>query len=125
MKTIAKTKAILIANTAETMAEVMVAFIVLMLVMALFAQGLRYAASAETYAKDNTVRYDESLLDLQRTLALGGEGAQSMGEPESRTLDADTNAFEDSDKNSLKLSQYGVRQTGDTAWNFYWVFDAR
>lgn len=125
MKIVAKTKAILIANTAETMAEVMVAFIVLMLVMALFAQGLRYAASAETYAKDNTVRYDESLLNLQRTLALGGEGAQSMGEPESRTLDADTNAFEDSEKNSLKLSQYGVRQTGDTAWNFYWVFDAR
>ena len=125
MKIVAKTKAILIANTAETMAEVLVAFIVLTLVMALFAQGLRYAASAETYAKDNTVKYDESLLKLQKTLAVGGEGAENMGEAQSRTLDADTDTFEDSDKNSLKLTQYGVKQNGDTAWNFYWVFDAR
>ena len=125
MKIVAKTKAILIANTAETMAEVMIAFIVLMLVMALFAQGVRYATSAEKYAMDNTVKYDESLLKLQKTLALGGEGAENMGEPKSRTLDADTNALEDSDTNSLKLTQYGVKQTGDTAWNFYWVFDAR
>lgn len=125
MKIVAKTKAILIANTAETMAEVLVAFIVLTLVMALFAQGLRYAASAETYAKDNTVKYDESLLKLQKTLAVGGEGAENIGEAQSRTLDADTDTFEDSDKNSLKLTQYGVKQNGDTAWNFYWVFDAR
>ena len=125
MKIVAKTKAILIANTAETMAEVLVAFIVLTLVMALFAQGLRYAASAETYAKDNTVKYDESLLKLQKTLAVGGVGAENMGEAQSRTLDADTDTFEDSDKNSLKLTQYGVKQNGDTAWNFYWVFDAR
>lgn len=125
MKIVAKTKAILIANTAETMAEVMVAFIVLMLVMALFAQGLRYAASAESYAKDNTVKCDESLLKLQKTLAVGGEGAENMGEPESRSLNADTGAFEDSAKNSLKLTQYGVKQEGDIAWNFYWVFDAR
>jgi hypothetical protein len=125
MKIVAKTKAILIANTAETMAEVLVAFIVLTLVMALFAQGLRYATSAETYAKDNTVKYDESLLKLQKTLAVGGEGAENIGEAQSRTLDADTDTFEDSDKNSLKLTQYGVKQNGDTAWNFYWVFDAR
>ena len=52
MKIIAKTKAILLANKAETMAEVIIAFVVLSLVMALFAQGLRYATSAEKYAKD-------------------------------------------------------------------------
>ena len=123
MKIIAKTKAILLANKAETMAEVIIAFVVLSLVMALFAQGLRYATSAEKYAKDNSVAYDQSLLKLQKTLAKGGEGAADI-KTENRSLSADVSAFEDSSKNKLQLTQYGVKNEGDSGWTFYWVFDA-
>lgn len=124
MKIVAKTKAVLLANTAETMAEVIIAFVVLSLVMALFAQGLRYAASAETYAKDKSVMTDESLLKLQKTLAVGGEGAKNS-DPTYRTLITDDSDFKDPSGNALKLTQYGVQNEGDSGWTYYWVFDAR
>jgi hypothetical protein len=124
MKIVAKTKAVLLANTAETMAEVIIAFVVLSLVMALFAQGLRYAASAETYAKDKSVTTDQSLLKLQKTLAVGGEGAKNF-DTTNRTLITDDSDFKDPSGNALKLTQYGVQNEGDSGWNYYWVFDAR
>lgn len=123
MKIVAKTKAVLLANTAETMAEVIIAFVVLSLVMALFAQGLRYATSAEVYAKNKTVTTDDSLLKLQKTLA-GGEGAKNF-DPTNRTLITDDSDFNDPSGNALKLTQYGVQNEGDSGWTYYWVFDAR
>lgn len=124
MKIVAKTKAVLLANTAETMAEVIIAFVVLSLVMALFAQGLRYATSAEVYAKNKTVTTDDSLLKLQKTLAVGGEGAKNF-DTANRTLITDDSDFKDPSGNALKLTQYGVQNEGDSGWNYYWVFDAR
>ena len=50
MKIIAKTKEVLFANKAESMAEVVVAFMVLTIVMALFAQGMKFSNNAERYA---------------------------------------------------------------------------
>lgn len=124
MKIVAKTKAVLLANTAETMAEVIIAFVVLSLVMALFAQGLRYATSAEVYAKNKTVTTDDSLLKLQKTLAVGGEGAKNI-DTTNRTLITDDSDFKDPSGNALKLTQYGVQNEGDSGWTYYWVFDAR
>ena len=123
MKIVAKTKAVLLANTAETMAEVIIAFVVLSLVMALFAQGLRYATSAEVYAKNKTVTTDDSLLKLQKTLAVGGEGAKNS-DPTNRTLITDDSDFKDPSGDALKLTQYGVQNEGDSGWTYYWVFDA-
>ena len=115
MKILAKTKAKLLETKAESMAEVIIAFLVLSLVMALFAQGLRYATSVETYSKDNTENNDNSMIELQKTLAGKEDGKASILEgPLNRPL-ADQG-------DALKLSQYFVNTGHDT--NVYWVFDA-
>ena len=113
MKILAKTKANLLETKAESMAEVIVAFLVLSLVMALFAQGLRYATSVESYSKTNTVNNDNSMIELQKTLAEKGGNASRPEDPQNRPL-----ANQD---NALKLSQYFVVTDHDT--NVYWVFD--
>ena len=115
MKILAKTKAKLVETKAESMAEVIVAFLVLSLVMALFAQGLRYATGAEIYAKENTVACDNSLIELQKTLAGKGGKAEGPKDTQNRTL---ANANID---NALKLSSYSVSTDHDN--NVYWVFD--
>jgi len=114
MKILAKTKAKLLETKAESMAEVIVAFLVLSLVMALFAQGLRYATSVETYSKTNTENNDNSMIELQKTLAGKGGNASRPEDPQNRPLASNDNA--------LKLSQYFVVTGHDT--NVYWVFDA-
>ena len=114
MKILAKTKAKLLETKAESMAEVIVAFLVLSLVMALFAQGLRYATSVESYSKTNTVNNDNSMIELQKTLSGKEDGKASRPEdPQNRSLPGQANA--------LKLSQYFVVTGHDT--NVYWVFD--
>ena len=113
MKILAKTKAKLLETKAESMAEVIVAFLVLSLVMALFAQGVRYATGAEIYAKDNTVACDNSMIELQKTLA-GKEGdVDGPKDTQNRSLANIDNA--------LKLSCYSVTTGHDN--NVYWVFD--
>lgn len=114
MKILAKTKAKLLETKAESMAEVIVAFLVLSLVMALFAQGLRYATSVETYSKTNTENNDNSMIELQKTLAGKGGNASRPDDPLNRPLASNNDA--------LKLSQYFVVTGHDT--NVYWVFDA-
>ena len=114
MKILAKTKAKLLETKAESMAEVIVAFLVLSLVMALFAQGLRYATSVETYSKTNTENNDNSMIELQKTIAGKGGTASRPEDPQNRPLASQDNA--------LKLSQYFVVTGHDT--NVYWVFDA-
>ena len=115
MKILAKTKAKLLETKAESMAEVIVAFLVLSLVMALFAQGLRYATSVESYSKDNTVNNDNSMIKLQEVLAgiPDVEGVSRPEEPQNISLPGQADA--------LKLSQYFVFTGHDT--NVYWVFD--
>lgn len=113
MKILAKTKANLLETKAESMAEVIVAFLVLSLVMALFAQGLRYATSVESYSKANTVNNDNSMIELQKTLSGKGGNASRPEDPQNRPLPGQENA--------LKLSQYFVVTGHDT--NVYWVFD--
>ena len=113
MKILAKTKAKLLETKAESMAEVIVAFLVLSLVMALFAQGLRYATSVEVYSKSNTENNDYSMIELQKTLAGKGGNASRYNAPDNVELDGIGDA--------LKLSQYFVVTDHDT--NVYWVFD--
>lgn len=117
MKILAKTKAKLLETKAESMAEVIVAFLVLSLVMALFAQGLRYATSVEVYSKSNTENNDYSMIELQKTLAGKGGNASRPDDPLNRPLASNNNA--------LKLSQYVVSAKDNSHdFNVYWVFDA-
>ena len=96
MKILAKTKAKLLETKAESMAEVIVAFLVLSLVMALFENN------------------DNSMIELQKTLAGKGGNASRPDDPLNRPLASNNDA--------LKLSQYFVVTGHDT--NVYWVFDA-
>ena len=115
MKIIAKTKAILICNKAETIAEVLVAFLVLSIVMVLFAQGLRFATAAEKYAIDNTRTYDNAFLELQKTLA-GEPGQASQLRHDKKALTGPGT--------ELYLRWYSVEiGEGDTDTYYYYVFD--
>ena len=123
MKMLAKTKAILYQTKAETMVEVVVAFVVLSIVMALFTQGLSYATSAENYAIENGKTYDKALTNLQKTLTENLDDIDpgvyvSNGGSENKDLDTTVNA--------LKLTEYTVSFTegGDINTFHYWVFDA-
>lgn len=122
MKIIAKTKAILIQTKAETMVEVIVAFVVLSIVMALFAQGLNYATSAEVYAIENGKDYDQSMIYLQKTIAGSDDDEMVVrGTPETEDLDASNL---EANNGLLILSEYSVKSTGDIGYYHYWVFDA-
>ena len=122
MRIISKTKAILLDNSAESIAEVLVAFLVLSIVMVLFAQGLRYATSAETNAIDNTKACDDSLIRLQKAvIGLNPEGVGSEGvTPEN--LDGGIKS-----PGELVLTKYYVTSSegGDTNTFIYYVFDAK
>ena len=116
MKLLAKTKLVLYSNKAETIAEVLVAFLVLSIVMALFAQGLRFAAGAESYSINNSKSYDNAMIELQKTLS-GKEGkASKFGE----TKDVTLNGMD----GKLKLNVYQVPlDGGDSDCCYYCVFD--
>ncbi len=120
MKIIAKTKAVLFANKAESMVEVIVAFVVITIVMALFAQGMNYATTAEKYAIDNTKDNDTAMLRLQRTVTGVADEAQSTpitGFPERLELN--------NKPNMLKLTEYKVVCGGGPSnVYYYYVFDA-
>ena len=117
MKIIAKTKAILICNKAETIAEALVAFLVLSIVMVLFAQGMRFATAAEKFAIDNTKTYDNAFLELQKTIAGDASGKASRKEHYPVALTGTDS--------ELHLSSYSVEVgEGDTDTYIYWVFDA-
>ena len=121
MKIIAKTKAILISNLAETMVEVIVAFVVLSIVMVLFAQGIRFANAAEYYAIENSKACDKAMVNLQKTVT--GHGSETdmnvvSTNSENQTLDGKSDM--------LKITKYTITNTSGGDYNIYtyWVFDA-
>lgn len=116
MKIVAKTKAILICTKAESMAEVIVAFLVLTIIMVLFANGMQFAARAESYATDNTKSYDKAMRELQRALA--GE-TEDVGATKEKTEPVGLNGYE----GQLSLSLYSADLEGDEAVCYYYVFD--
>jgi len=69
MKMIKKCNSILIDNTGETIAEVVVAFAVLAIMMVLFAQGIAYASRTNVIADHNRNNADQTLIKLQDLLA--------------------------------------------------------
>ena len=132
MKIIAKTKAVLREQKAETMVEVVVAFVVLSIVMVMFSQGLKYATTAEVYAVENGKACDKSLINLQRFIT--GHPNESGDNVPSSPLDdgvmvtsSDTeNKTLNNQSDMVKLTKYAVvySEGGDTNVYTYWVFDA-
>ena len=117
MKILPKTKAILISTKAETMVEVIVAFLVMSIVMVLFAQGLRYATSAQTYAIDNGRACDKAMIELHKTVS----GAGGIAEQDTDTI---KNIAVDNQSDVLQVSRYTVNM-GSGDYFVYWVFDAK
>lgn len=130
MKIIAKTKAVLFANKAESMIEVIVAFTVMTIILALFAQGIRFANAAQGYAIEKTKDSDIAMQNLQDTV---------NGNPNKKKADGVTVGSDDfggdlikikdkdgNDVEMLKLKRYYVtfNNGGDSNTYYYYVFDA-
>ena len=115
MKIIAKTKEALFANKAESMAEVVVAFMVLTIVMSLFAQGMKFSNTAERYAVDRTRDSDSAMKELLDTVISNG-GDAGGGGTSSESLDGQVGM--------LKLKMYIVTPDGGGDNCVYYVYDA-
>ena len=132
MKIIAKTKAVLKEQKAETMVEVIVAFVVLSIVLVMFSQGLNYATTAEVYAIENGRACDKAVINLQRFLT--GHPDENGNNIPSSPLDdgvmVTSNTPENTTLNNqsdmLKITKYSVvySEGGDSNVYIYWVFDA-
>lgn len=119
MKIIAKTKAVLYENKAESIVEVIVAFVVITIVMVMFAQGMNYVTSAEKYAIENTKNNDTAMLRLQRTVT----GVANEAESEDITTSAKLKLQDQ--ENMLKLTKYKIScGSGPSNVFNYYVFDA-
>ena len=117
MKMIPKTKALLLANKAESMAEVTVAFMVLTIVLTLFAQGMRFAQTAENYAIDRSRDADSAMKEMLDAAIL--DSGNAYDDPE-KTKDVDFNGHE----KLLKLTKYEVLPDGGGDICIYYVYDA-
>ena len=109
-------KTILKDNSGESIAEVLVAFIVLTIMMVLFARGLGYATNSQTNAKESRVSADSSMKSLQKQLT-------------SATPTSDGNGFtiyrKDPMSNAVEGGTYSVTPytyTDSTSGNTYVVF---
>ena len=115
MKMIPKTKALLLANKAESMAEVTVAFMVLTIVLTLFAQGMRFAQTAENYAVERSRDSDSAMKEMLKAAIL--DSGHANDDPAG---DHDFNGH----TKLLKLTKYEVRPEGGGDICIYYVYDA-
>ena len=116
MKMIPKTKALLLANKAESMSEVTVAFLVLTIVMSLFAQGMKFAQTAENYAIDRSRDSDNAMKKMLDAAILDSGNA---GNGSTEILDFDGHS------GVLKLTIYIVPPDGGGDNCIYYVYDAK
>jgi hypothetical protein len=97
------------------MAEVVVAFMVLTIVMSLFAQGMKFSNNAERYAVDRTKDCDSAMKDLLDTVTSNGGGAHA-GSPQNDELDGQPDL--------LKYRIYSAQTNGGGDNCIYCVYDA-
>ena len=113
MKIIVKTKEALSSNKAETMVEVTVAFLVLSIIMALFAQGMNFANKAENYAIDRSRDGDKAFKELLDT-AINSTGSFEVNSSTTVSLSGKDDC--------LKLKKYCKAEGSDII--VFYVFDA-
>ena len=115
MKMIPKTKEALLTNKAESMAEVVVAFMVLTIVMSLFAQGMKFAQRAENFAIERARDSDKAMRTMLDA-AINSAGAADSSVVEDVTLDGQDDM--------LRLRFYSVTTEGGGDHCIYFVYDA-
>ncbi|MBR4543396.1 MAG: type II secretion system protein [Lachnospiraceae bacterium] len=94
-------------NRGETMVEVMVAFIILLIVLALFGTSITATGNAERHANEKRTEADTAMQQLQKKLHGGGTDAVAAGEKKSTDVQS----------KNLIATQY---TTADGC--VYWVF---
>jgi type II secretory pathway pseudopilin PulG len=95
-------------NKGETIVEVMVAFIVLLIVLALFGSSIVATGNAERYANEKRTEADNAMKQLQDRLHGGDTSEVSSGAKKSTIVQS----------GNLAATRY-VTQDGLV----YWVFD--
>ncbi|MCR5127384.1 MAG: prepilin-type N-terminal cleavage/methylation domain-containing protein, partial [Lachnospiraceae bacterium] len=94
-------------NKGETIVEVMVAFMVLLIVLAIFGNSILAAGEAQKYAIDTRRKADQAMIDLQSYKYEDGSGS------EDRVVTVE--GLEE---------EYAVKAVKYTAGDFtYWVFE--
>ena len=103
-------------NRGETIVEVMVAFVVLLIVLALFGTSIVATGNAEKYANEKRAEAEDAMQLLQKKLHGGEtESVTAGGETESVTAGAE--------KTSVLQSKNLVATQYTTTDGFvYWVF---
>ncbi|GEM_PF-3073952 len=125
IKRISGLKNLLQDNRGETIMEVVVSFLILSIMMVLFAQGLKYAGNARTYAIEECDAADKAIIALQKTINNVADPADEVtaqmisGENIETTVSGSTG--------SLVAHQYRVQQiTGtDIRSYYYWVYEVK
>ena len=96
-----------LGNKGETIVEVMVAFILLLIVLALFGTSITATGNADKYAKEKRSEIYESMLLMQKKLHGGGTTGVETGGEKSEAIQS----------KNLVATQYTTEQG-----YVYWVF---
>ncbi len=115
MKIIAKTRSILFDTKAESMVEVVIAFLVLSIVMVLFAHGVSFSNRAERYAIGRSRDSDSAMRELMEAVISDGGAATGVSIKHEKLDGVD---------NMLKLRSYTVSPESGGDNCVYYVFDA-
>ena len=96
-------------NKGETIIEVMVAFIVLLIILAIFSDSVSAAGAAQQYAAEKRAEADMGMRQLQHALYGSGTNAARTGQVKTENLSGGT----------LTAVQYKTEDRGC----IYWVFE--
>ena len=86
-----------IGDRGETIVEVMVAFMVLLIVLAIFGNSILAAGEAQKYSIDIRREADKGMKDLQNALYAGGSGAEIKGKKTSAITEIEAYKYETAD----------------------------
>lgn len=100
-------------NRGETIVEVMVAFMVLLIVLALFGNSILAAGEAQKYAIDTRREFDQGMIQLQN--AVYQSGTEPKATKTENLKEATVHGLDS--EHAVKAVKY---TTGDLT---YWVFE--
>ena len=103
-----------IGNKGETIVEVMVAFMVLLIVLALFGNSILAAGEAQKCAIDTRREADNGMKALQSTLYAGGSGATIKNKKTSEIAEIEAYKYETADGLVYWVFQNNTGESGST-----------
>lgn len=101
-------------NRGETIVEVMVAFMVLLIVLAVFGNSILAAGEAQKYAIDTRREADNGMKALQSTLYAGGSGAAIKNKKPSEITGIEAYKYETADGLVYWVFQNKTGESGST-----------